>query len=84
MLHFQGDNRFIYLENMSTLARVDVFCIHNLRHYSALLLPHCANNGVSSNLFRIKVKQAIKYKTVLPKIQIMWHESYLDGEYRCL
>ena len=34
MLHFQGDNSFMYLENM-TLAHVNVFCIHNLRHYSA-------------------------------------------------
>ena len=36
-MHFQGVNSFVYLSNMSTLTFVDVFCIHNLSHYSALL-----------------------------------------------
>ena len=42
MLHFQGGISFIYQENMSTLACVNVLSIHNLRHYSALLpSPMC-------------------------------------------
>lgn len=45
--------------------------------------PQCVNNGVYSNLIRIKVKQAVKYKNVRSKRQIMWHESYIGGEYRC-
>ena len=37
MLHLQGGNSCIYLENMSILAHVDVFCLRYLSHYSAML-----------------------------------------------
>ena len=83
MLHFQGGNSFIYLENMSSLARVDVSCIHDLKFTLPCCPPQCVNNGVSTNLFRIKVKQAVKYKNVRPKRQNTWHETYMEGEYHC-
>ena len=80
MLHFQEDNSFIHLENMKTLARVFIFCLHSLRHYSALLSSSmCRQSSVE---LRFKQASMINAKCTVKKTKML-RDIKLEAEHLC-